>query len=131
MAPITTPEAPVVVSQDGALVGDEAVRGSTHKVEPQVNTESVPAQVAADRDAPASTVPVHETVVHTDRVITDPSSPEAVQIPDAGRGNASLPIHGLGNPTPEQVFAGEADAPAEEEPAPADDASEGDDGEQS
>jgi hypothetical protein len=107
MAPISTPDKPEIVAQAGALIGDEAVNAARHVVEPEVNTEPVDAQVAPERDAAAASVTVHETVVHTDRVITDPSSPEAVQIPDAGRGDARLPIHQLGEPTPEQVFAGE------------------------
>lgn len=57
-----------------------------------VNDESVPAQTTG----PASVVPpmaiVHETHVALDRIITDPHSDLAVQIPAAGRGNAMTPI---------------------------------------
>ena len=67
--------------------------------------EEVPAQVAPERAAPTETVQVHEVHVTTDKVITDPNDPLAVQIPDAGRGDASLPIHDLAGQSPEQVFA--------------------------
>jgi hypothetical protein len=114
------PELNPVVSQEGALVGDEAVNEHVHKVEPDVVEESVDAQVVAQPEAPSSTVNVHETSVQLDTVITDPSSPLAVQVPDAGRGSLDLPIHGLAAPTVEEVFAEhaasieerDADAPA-------------------
>lgn len=94
-----------VVSQEGALVGDEAVQGAAHEVKPTVVEEPVAAMVSGPRDPEADTVSVSETFVAMDRVITDPTSPEAVQIPDAGRGSMDLPIHDLQGPTPEQVFA--------------------------
>jgi hypothetical protein len=97
-----------VVSQEGALVGDEAIQEHAHTVEPQVVEESVDAQVMADREPEHDKVSVKETFVRMDHVVTDPSSPEAVQIPDAGRGTLDLPIHGLMAPSPEQVFAEEA-----------------------
>lgn len=110
---IAAPEPQEVVAQEAKQVGDEVA--GPREVAPEVNTESVPAQVAQPRESDPKTVPVHETVVATDEVITDPSDPRAVQVPDAGRGDASVPIHGLGNPTPEQVFAEEAAGESKDE----------------
>lgn len=105
---LPTPEAPEVIAQKNKLVGDEEVNSKVQKVEPSVNTDSVDAQVAPEREKPSSQVPVHETSIALDKVITDPNSPEAVQVPDAGRGDASLPAHALSGPTVEEVFADEA-----------------------
>ncbi len=96
-----------VVSQEGALVGDENLP-EAREPEAGVVQEEVAAQVAPEREAPADTVNVHEVYVKLDEVITDPSSPLAVQVPDAGRGSLDLPIHDLVNDTPEAVFASEA-----------------------
>lgn len=97
------PAAPDVVSQDGALIGDE---NQPEPREPRVtvNEGTDTAQVAPERQAPADTVPVHEVSVTLDEVILDPSAPEAVQVPDAGRGFLDLPIHNLANGTAEQRF---------------------------
>lgn len=99
-----------------ALVGDEAVREAGTRPEAEVVQEDQPAQkmpkerFSADAD---DSVPVHETYVQMDRVILDPSSPEAVQIPDAGIGFLDLPIHALADGTPEEKFeAGENDEEA-------------------
>lgn len=97
------PEAPQVVSQEGALVGDEN-QPDPREVEVYVNKDSVTAQVSPPREDPAPSVPVHEVQVTLDEVILDPSAPEAVQVPDAGRGFLDLPIHALANGTPEQRF---------------------------
>ena len=97
---------PEVQTQEGALVGDDAIEVREASV--NVVAEQVPAQVTPDAGLPVNTVAVHETAVYTDEVITDPSSPLAVQIPDAGRGSLDLPIHALGNPRPEDVFAAAA-----------------------
>jgi hypothetical protein len=97
------PEAPQVISQEGALVGDEN-QPEPREVEVYVNKDAVGAQVAPEREAPAEQVPVHEVQVTLDEVILDPSSPEAVQVPDAGRGFLDLPIHNLAKGTPEQRF---------------------------
>lgn len=97
-----------VVSQKGALVGDEAVQAKVHEVKVEVNDDAVNAQVAPAREKDAAKVSASETSVQLDRVITDPSAPEAVQVPDAGRGDSSLPIQRLSEPTPEDVFASEA-----------------------
>lgn len=116
-------KAPPVQAQEGALIGDEAVYSKMHKVEVDVHKDAVPAQVVAKADPPPSEVYVHETSVKLDRVITDPSSPEAVQVPDAGRGSLDLPIHALDAPTVEEVFAKEAasvDERDEDEPLPGD-----------
>lgn len=106
---VTETQAPAVVAQEQKLVGDEAVaEAGTNEVKPEVVREQVDAQVAQPRETDARKVNVHETVVVTDTVITDPSSPLAVQIPDAGRGDLALPIHRLDAPTVEEVFAKEA-----------------------
>jgi len=90
-----------------ALVGDEAVYGAHEPVEAEVVTESQTAQVMPKERFSATVedeVPVHETYVQMDRVILDPSSPEAVPIPDAGIGFLDLPIHALADKTPEEKF---------------------------
>ena len=120
MAELKKPELNEVVAQGPKLVGDEEVQQHVHELDPQVNTEPVPAQVTPDPDPPASTVNVHETYLELDKVITDPSDPLAVQIPDAGRGSLDLPIHSIVGPTVEEVFAdagSEEEAPAEESPS--------------
>jgi hypothetical protein len=89
------PDLKVNSPQKGALVGDEAVYGVDSPVETDVNAGSETAMRVAERRPDADTVLVHETAVVLDRVVTDPSSPEAVQIPDAGRGDLNLPIHAL------------------------------------
>lgn len=89
--------APEIVAQNKKLVGDEAVQNAGVTVEPEVTEEQVAAQVAPAREKESAKVNVHETVVHTDKVITDPNSPEAVQVPDAGRGSLDLPAHALGS----------------------------------
>lgn len=98
---------PGVTVAENALVGDDA-QPEPREVEVDVNTDSVPAQVAAPETKPVTESYVHETFVVMDEVVLDPSSPEAVQIPDAGRGSLDLPIHALSNPTPEQFFADHA-----------------------
>jgi hypothetical protein len=115
---ITVPQ-PEVQAQEGAQVGDENL-APVHEVEPEVVNEQVDAQVAGTPQPAPDKVVVHETHVALDRVITDPQSPEAVQIPDAGRGFLDLPIHQLAQPSPEQALeSGEAvEAPAAPE-APA------------
>src|SRR5688572_18075124 len=96
-----------VVAQEEKLVGDENLPEAR---EPKVDVvdEAVDAQVAPPREADSDKVQVHEVAVSVDEVITDPSSPLAVQVPDAGRGSLDLPIHALANGTPEAVFAEEA-----------------------
>lgn len=111
---VKAPEAPQVVSQEGALVGDDALEARV--VTPQVDVETVPAQVSPPREGAADKVNVHETYVAMDEVITDPSSPLAVQIPDAGRGSLDLPIHALGGRRVQDVFD-EADKKARDESA--------------
>lgn len=96
-----------VVAQEAKTVGDDDLPEAR---EPQadVRQEEVAAQVVQPREADPSTVSVHEVVVTTDEVIKDPSSPLAVQVPDAGRGDSSLPIHALAGERVEDVFAREA-----------------------
>lgn len=107
MAELETPKDNEVVAQEAKTVGDENLP-EAREPEIEVNTDPVDAQVAQPREADAAQVNVHETVVTTDVVITDPSDPLAVQVPDAGRGSLELPIHSLANGTPESVFAAEA-----------------------
>ena len=95
---------------ENALVGDDALKVRDPEVQ-QIN-ESVPAQVMQDKVKVVDQVKVTETRVALDEVITDPSSPLAVQVPDAGRGFLDLPIHRLAAPKPEDVFA-QASADAE------------------
>ena len=104
---IEIPEQPVNAPEN-ALVGEDTEVARNADV--SVLAEEVPAQTTGPAAVVADTVAVHETAVAVDKVITDPHSPEAVQIPDAGRGSLDLPIHALGNPTPEAIFA---DAPKE------------------
>lgn len=104
----TETQAPEVVAQEQKIVGDEAVQAEVHEVKPEVVNEDAARAVAQPREADGGSVRVHETVVRTDRVITDPSDPLAVQVPDAGRGDLSLPIHELDAPTVEQVFSSQA-----------------------
>lgn len=83
-------------------------------VEANVNTDAVPAQVTGPAAEPVREVAVHETRVVTDKVITDPSDPLAVQVPPEGKGNALTPIGRTfeeGSKTPEEVFAESADEP--------------------
>lgn len=108
---VEAPRQPGVAVAENALVGDDNV-APVVEVEPDVHTDSVPAQTTGADPVPVDEVYVHETYVVTDQVITDPNSPEAVQIPDAGRGFLDLPIHQLGKGTVEDVFA-KADAEAD------------------
>lgn len=102
-----TPTPVEVVAQEAKTVGDEALP-EPREPSASVREEEVAAQVVQPRESDPSTVSVHEVVVVTDEVITDPSSPLAVQVPDAGRGDSSLPIHALVNERVEDVFAREA-----------------------
>lgn len=104
----TDTQAPAVVAQEAKKVGDSEVQESVHKVEVEVTKEQVAAQVSQPREADSDKVNVHESYVAMDRVITDPSDPLAVQVPDAGRGDLSLPIHALDAGTPEEQFSKEA-----------------------
>lgn len=88
------------------LAGDEEVYSDEHmhKVEPEVTDEQTPTVQPGYHFEPEGTVPLHETYVQMDEVITDPSDPRAVQVPDAGRGYHDLPIWQLGQPTVEERF---------------------------
>lgn len=103
------PTMPAIVAQDAMTVGDDKL--DVRPVEVTVFEDESPAQVSQPRTADAPTVHVHEVSVSMDRVITDPSDPLAVQIPDAGRGSLDLPIHALGGDTPEDVFKRDASKP--------------------
>lgn len=100
---VPEPTRPGVVAQEAKLVGDDEMP-EVRRVQVDVNEESVAAQVAQPREGDSDTVQVHETSVSLDEVITDPSSPLAVQVPDAGRGTMSLPIHELAQGTVEDYF---------------------------
>lgn len=99
---------PDVAAPENALVGDDA-QPAPREPSIAVDTDAVPAQTTGPAPKVVDTVYVHETSVALDEVITDPHSPEAVQIPDAGRGFLDLPIHGLDAKTPEQIFADHGD----------------------
>src|SRR6188508_2948180 len=99
--PVSVPM-PGVATQEASTIGDENLEVREPTIE--VNEEEVPAQVMGQPAQAVETVQVHETYVVTDTVITDTNDPLAVQIPDAGRGDASLPMHALGGPTVEQFF---------------------------
>lgn len=98
-----------VSAPENALIGDDNIAPAGDVKLVTVN-ETVPAQVTGPAAAVVDTVKVSETHVALDTVITDPSSPLAVQIPDAGRGSLDLPFHRLTSPRPEDVFSGGADA---------------------
>lgn len=106
---IAAPDLPEVVAQDSKVVGDDNLE--VREPTAELRKEQVDAQVSQPRQAENPKVNVHETFVATDTVITDPSSPLAVQVPDAGRGSLDLPIHRLAGPLVEDVFA-KADAEA-------------------
>lgn len=103
---IPTPELPAVTAQEAKVVDDDGAEPMV--VEPEVRIEQVDAQVMQPREGDSDKVNVHEVSVVTDRVITDPSSPLAVQIPAEGRGDASLPIHRLADGTVEDYFKAHA-----------------------
>lgn len=108
MADTPTPKLPGVATQEGALVGDENLP-EPREVESVVEQRQDDAQVVAKAGPPVDKVEVFEVVVTTDEVITDPSSPLAVQIPDAGRGSLNLPIHAfVGARTVEDIFSEDA-----------------------
>jgi hypothetical protein len=116
---LTETKAPAVTAQEAKKVGDAEVQESVHEVKPEVVKEQVAAQVVQPREGDSDKVNVHETFVAMDRVITDPSDPLAVQIPDAGRGDLSLPIHRLDAPTVEDVFREQASSAEEKSEAEA------------
>lgn len=103
---------PEVAAPANALIGD-ANQPAPREVTVQVNQDSVDAQTTGAPAVVPTQVYVHETSVQMDEVITDPNSPLAVQIPDAGRGTLDLPIHQLAGERPEDFFAREASKPAE------------------
>lgn len=113
-----TPDVPEVTAQEAKTVGDENLP-EPREVPVEVNRDQVDAQVVQPREGDADKVNVHEVSIELDEVITDPSSPLAVQVPDAGRGSLELPTHRLAEGTVEEKFAsGDADEPAPVEPAP-------------
>lgn len=111
-----------IVAQKAKLVGDDDVQAEVTKVDPQITKEAVAAQVAPPREADAKKVNVHETRVATDTVITDPSSPLAVQVPDAGKSpllTDGLPVHQLAEGNVEDRLAAQADEADSDDDAPA------------
>lgn len=111
-SPSVTPEAPVITAQEAKTVGDENL--TTREPDYVVVQDQVDAQVVQPREGDHDKVNVHEVHVQLDEVITDPASPLAVQVPDAGRGSLDLPIHSLAGQTVEQVFAEKASEPDDE-----------------
>jgi hypothetical protein len=106
-----TYEGPVSEAPIEAPEGAEAeVAGPDEVRDPQavVVQGDVPAQVAPAREPDNDVVPVHETSVTLDEVITDPNSPLAVQVPEPDAAAGKLPIHSLAKPVPEDVFADKA-----------------------
>lgn len=92
-APVAVPEA------------SKTAETPPNPVEVTTDTDPVPAQVTGPAPEPVREVVVHETRVRADRVITDASDPLAVQVPEAGRGNALTPIA--------QTYADNPEAPEE------------------
>jgi hypothetical protein len=94
----------VMPQGDNVTVGGDADKPGEVEVH-SVDSEVSPGVTATnDGENPAQTV-----YVITDKVITDPNSPLAVQIPSAAVNDVTLPIHALAAGTPEQQFAsGEA-----------------------
>lgn len=96
-----------IAAPENATVGDENLKPLEHEV---ISVdETVPAQTTGAPAVEVDTVRVTETHLALDEVITDPNSPLAVQIPDAGRGPLNLPIHQLTQPKPEDAFAAYAE----------------------
>jgi hypothetical protein len=99
-----------ITAQEAKLVGDEEIAAAADEapVAVAVNDADVAHATIQPREADKAVAAVHETAVRTDIVITDPSDPRAVQIPDAGRGDATTPIaraYANGAETVEDVFA--------------------------
>lgn len=68
------------------------------------NEKTEKKEVAAPAAEPQQAAPA-EVFIETDRVITDPNSPDAVQVPEAGVGSSLTPLHGE-RKTPEESLAG-------------------------
>lgn len=98
------PDLPPVAGQKNMQVGDDEI-AEVHDFEVEVNKDDAKVP-AAPKPEPVKTVPVYEVHVATDEVITDPNDPRAVQVPDAGRGSALLPIHRhVGARRVEEIFS--------------------------
>jgi len=107
-APVT-PVTPPLPDGASATEPSAAVTDPDGPVSVQVTSGTTTAQVQGTPAAPQSVVPVHETHVKADRVITDTSDPLAVQVPPQGRGDALTPIGAAyaDARAPEDVFAAE------------------------
>ena len=113
MADEKLPKAPPVSAPKNATIGDENLP-EPRDFDAEVVDEQVTAQVTGKPAVDPTKVNVYEVAVTTDEVITDPNSPLAVQIPDAGRGDMLLPIHRHVNARrPEDVFAEQASSEVE------------------
>lgn len=87
----------LVPQGDNVTVGGDADKPGEVEVQ-SVDSEVMPGVPATnDGENAAQTV-----YVLTDKVITDPNSPLAVQIPSAAVRDVSLPIHEMAAGTPEQ-----------------------------
>lgn len=113
MADETLPKAPPVAAPKNAIIGDENLP-EPRDFDTEVVDEQVAAQVTGKPAVDPTKVNVYEVSVTTDTVITDPNSPLAVQVPDAGRGDLLLPIHRHVNARRvEDIFAEQASEEAE------------------
>lgn len=108
----TTQTDPPTVSPpvpDGASTAEStaSVTDPEGPVSVQRTTGTATAQVQGPPAAPQSQVPVHETHVRADRVITDTSDDLAVQVPPHGQGDALTPIGAAyaDARAPEDIFA--------------------------
>jgi hypothetical protein len=104
----TVPAAVTPPTPDGASTdASTAVASADGPVTVQVTSGTATAQVQGPKASPQQQVPVHETHVKADRVITDTSDPLAVQVPPHGQGDAITPIGAayLNPQSPEDVFA--------------------------
>lgn len=107
-APVADPPQVNPPAPDGASTDESTAVGSdAGPTQVQVTSGTATAQVQGPKATPQGQVPVHETHVQADRVITDTSDPLAVQVPPHGQGDALTPIGAayLDPRSPEDVFA--------------------------
>jgi hypothetical protein len=108
------PALPPVAAPENAAIGDENIPAADGFQNIEVNDEAAVVPRTGPDYKVHGEVPVFEVHVQTDRVITDPNDPLAVQVPDAGRGDARLPIHAHVNArTVEEIFSEQASESAD------------------